>query len=314
MTVRRLRFFEAVGRHLNLTKAARELGVTQPCVSKQLSLLEKECGTKLYLAMRQGIKLTDEGRDLLTAARPALRSMEAIEERFVGGGGNSRGQSLRIGGSESCSAALLPKAISAFREAYPNVRIVLLTSDSKTVEKNLLNSDIEIALLTESSDNPTVVVEPFRSEQVVAVASAGCPLPENRRFMLKELSESPFLKKQDGRITQQLERAGIRLNFVLECQSHNAVKSAAESGLGIAFFAYDEVAEDLNRGSLKRIDIAELRELDFRRFIVYRKGEPLSREAQNFIGMLHRDSYKRSRRIDNPAPRRQTEALKRPTA
>jgi DNA-binding transcriptional LysR family regulator len=182
------------------------------------------------------------------------------------------------------------------------------------VEKNLLNSDIEIALLTESSDNPTVVVEPFRSEQVVAVASVGCPLPENRRFMLEELSESPFLKKQDGRITQQLERAGIRLNFVLECQSHNAVKSAVESGLGIAFFAYDEVAEDLSRGSLKRIDIAELTELDFRRFIVYRKGEPLSREAQNFISMLHQDSYKRSRRIDNPTPRRQSETLKRPTA
>jgi DNA-binding transcriptional LysR family regulator len=251
-----------------------------------MALLQKECGAKLYSIMGQGIKLTPEGRQLLALVQPALREIERIERRFIDNRSEMLGKVLKIGGSESSSAALLPKAIALFRGIQPDTRVLFLTADNRTLERKVLTSELEIAVITEFLDNPAIVVEPFRSERVVAIASAKLALPKKRQLTLKDLAKLPCIRKVEGRITHQIEQAGISLNFVLECQSNDALKAAAEAGLGVAFFAYDEVAEELSRGLLKRVRILGLGDLDFRRFIAYRRGEALSRAARVFREVL----------------------------
>ena len=190
---------------------------------------------------------------------------------------------------------------NVYRKIYSHVKIVLLTGNNKRIERKLANSEIELALITEPSEDPTIIVEPFRSEQVVAVASRKYPLRKNGKVKLKDLSKHCFVKKLDARITRQIEQTGITLNFIMECQSQDALKGAVESGLGIGFFPYDEVAQDLRKGSLKAIPILDLKNVEFRRFVAFRKGEILSPEAQNFLHLLHHWPYhevKKRKRFD----------------
>jgi DNA-binding transcriptional LysR family regulator len=299
MTLRQLRIFIAFSKSLNMTKTAVELGVTQPCVSRQLALLQKEYRTKFFVQFNHGIKLTNQGTEFLAAVRPALRNLENIQKRFTERLANLPQRPLRIGGSESCSASLLPKVSNIYRKIYSDVKIVLLTGNNKTIERKLADSEIELALITEPSDDPTIIVEPFRSEQVVAVASPKYPLRKNGKVKLKDLSNYCFVKKLDGRISRQIEQAGITLNFVMECQSQDALKAAVEAGLGIGFFPYDEVAQDLNKGSLKAVPISDLKDVEFRRFVAYRKGEILSPEAHSLLHLLHHWPYYRDKKRKN---------------
>jgi len=177
---------------------------------------------------------------------------------------------------------------NVYRKIYSHVKIVLLTGNNKRIERKLANSEIELALITEPSEDPTIIVEPFRSEQVVAVASRKYPLRKNGKVKLKDLSKHCFVKKLDARITRQIEQTGITLNFIMECQSQDALK-------------YDEVAQDLRKGSLKAIPILDLKNVEFRRFVAFRKGEILSPEAQNFLHLLHHWPYhevKKRKRFD----------------
>ena len=83
MTFHQLKIFEAVAEHLNITTASRKIRISQPSVSKQLRLLERECGLKLYVRYKQGIRVTEEGRLFQIAAKPVIEQMEALKRTFV---------------------------------------------------------------------------------------------------------------------------------------------------------------------------------------------------------------------------------------
>jgi LysR family nitrogen assimilation transcriptional regulator len=85
MTLHQLRIFEAVAGCLNITKASRTIRISQPSVTKQLRLLENECGMKLYVKTGRGVVLTDAGRTLRVAAKPILEQMEVLRGQFAKG-------------------------------------------------------------------------------------------------------------------------------------------------------------------------------------------------------------------------------------
>jgi DNA-binding transcriptional LysR family regulator len=82
MTLHQLRIFGAVAKHLNVTKAAHEVRISQPTVSKQLRLLEEEFRVKFYSRVGQGIELTEEGRRFWQAVQPILMGVNELRKTF----------------------------------------------------------------------------------------------------------------------------------------------------------------------------------------------------------------------------------------
>jgi DNA-binding transcriptional LysR family regulator len=285
MTLHQLRIFESVVKHLNITKASATLHISQPSVSQQLRLLEEEFGTRFFVRLNQGVELTPEGRNFLEAIRPIVAQAENIEKTFKNNlKANKTGQ-LMLGGSHNVSVNVLPKLLMAFKKTHPLVQFNLETSDSRVIERRLLNSELEIALITNPSHNDEIVYEPFEEVEVVAFCLPTNPIV-GKRLSLKELVACPLVMRTGGRIEKVLMSQGCKVNIAVRCQAGESVKAAVRMGMGIGILYRNAIAGRLATGKLKLINVPELNQLRFNSFVIYNRRRPLSPCAQEFLQML----------------------------
>ena len=286
MTLGQLRAFEAVARLRNVTKAARELQVSEPTISKQLQLLEKTFGVKLHMSTGQGIKLTEEGQLVGIAIRPVLQRIDELQWTIKNRAAHTDAVRLRLGGSIAASASLLPELLKAFLKSHPKVQPVLRTGPSKFVEEMLLCGDVDVAVITHPSRNPLISVEPLSPIEVIAAVSSKDPLAKKGKLNAQELKQIPTILVKDGSIARQIEKIGLKLNLFMQCESLEAAKATVLSGLGLGFFYHGSIDLELKAGNLKAIDVPSLHEIDGRCFIIYLTNAQLSSNAVDFLARL----------------------------
>ena len=151
MELRVLRYFLAVAREENITKAAAMLHLTQPTLSRQLMQLEDELGVQLFHRSRYHIVLTDEGmllrrraQELVDLADKTVREFAAQETELMG--------EIAIGAGESRSMTFLSRAIRTFREQYPKVTFRIFSANADDVKERLDTGLLDMGLLTEPVD------------------------------------------------------------------------------------------------------------------------------------------------------------------
>ncbi|MGH9986467.1 MAG: LysR family transcriptional regulator [Nitrososphaeraceae archaeon] len=291
MTLYQLKIFEAVARHLNVTRAAEEIRISQPSISKQLRLLENEFNVKFHLRTSQGIQLTEKGRIFKQGVGSILQEIDELRRAITFDRKEIR--NFIVGSTQSPSVSLLPAVLEVFRKTHVGLRPVLRTSDSTTVERMVLKAEVEVGLVTNFSGNSQLVSEPLRTERVMAVVSARHPLAKRRSLNSKELAKAPFVIRTGGRIAKQLERNGLKLNVVMQCESSEVVKSAIQSGVGIGLLYRDIVAPGLRAGFLKSIEVAGLNNIDVKCSTIYRRDHVLSSDAREFLTLLRGGHRKR---------------------
>ena len=151
MELRVLRYFLAVAREENITKAAALLHLTQPTLSRQLMQLEEELGVQLFHRSRYHIVLTDEGmllrrraQELVDLADKTAREFAARETELMG--------EIAIGAGESRSMTFLSQAIRTFRERYPKVTFRIFSAIADDVKERIEKGLLDMGLLTEPVD------------------------------------------------------------------------------------------------------------------------------------------------------------------
>lgn len=305
MTLHQLKIFAAAARHLNLKKASRELRISQPSVSYQLKLLQEECQTKLYRKIGRGIQLTEEGRIFLLDAELILLQVEKLIGKFSSNLTERKAEFLTVGGSRNPSTSFVPTLLGVFKKTHPEVEITLRTDTSLAIEHLVLNSEVDIAVVTNPSKSPPLICEPCRQEQVVIFASRRHPLAKREKLTLAELSAAPFIIKRgtedapsmSEQILKQVEKGGLKLNIIMRCDSPEVVKAAVKTGIGLGL-SYRDILEPDIRGDLKVIKVPELK-TQVNSFIIYHKDRPLSPNAQEFLTLL-REWPQKTRRGKSP--------------
>lgn len=301
MTLHQLRIFERIVKHLNITKASTTLHISQPSVSQQLKLLEAEFGTKFLIRVNQGVELTSEGKEFFDAIRPLLNEAENLEKRFKSGATANDTAPLIVGGSHNVSVDVLPKLIMALKERHPAVQFILETNESRIVETRLLNSELEIALITNPSYRAELVYKPYEEMELVAFCLPTSPLAR-KKLTLKELVECPLVLKRGGRLERVLSDLGYRMNVALRCEASTTIKAAVRMGMGVGILYRNAVASRVAKGNLRIINVPELKELGIKSFIAYDKRKPLTPIAQEFFQMLLEKRNSRSD-VDGKTPR-----------
>src|ERR1043166_1957149 len=285
MTLYQLKIFEAVARQLNITQASLELHASQPAVSQQLKLLQEDYGATFFVRHSHGVKLTDKGSEFLKAITPVLSQLDDIESRFKRNGRTRKPQCLAIGGSRNVSVRVLPRLLKAFKESHPSVEFILAANESPVIERHLLNSELDVAVITNPSDIDALIYEPFAQMEVVAFCIPGSPLA-GQTLSLKKLAEQPLVLRKGGRIERVLMSQGYKTNFALRCEASQAVKVAVQTGIGIGITYRNAIATRLTNGGLKVINVPELKALGIKSYIVYNGRRPLSPIAQEFLELL----------------------------
>ena len=151
MEIRTLRYFLAVAREENMTRAAEALHVTQPTLSKALKALEDELGKKLFTRHSFSIKLTDEGTLLRNRAEDLVSMADRIERDFVSLD-DITGGDLYFGLAESFQIRYLAHSIHAFKKAYPGLRYHITSGDTEQVMEKLDKGLLDFVVLAETPD------------------------------------------------------------------------------------------------------------------------------------------------------------------
>ena len=151
MEIRTLRYFLAVAREENMTRAAEQLHVTQPTLSRTLKTLEDELGKKLFTRHSFSIRLTDEGALLRNRAEDLVSMADKITQEFVTLD-DITGGDIYLGMAESYQIRLLARAIREFRRQYPALRYHITSGDTEQVTEKLDKGLLDFAVLVEEPD------------------------------------------------------------------------------------------------------------------------------------------------------------------
>lgn len=236
MELRQLRYFEAVARHAHVTRAARELHIAQPSLSKQIRALEDELGVPLFDRLGRRVELADAGRLLLPYARRALREVELAREALRRRADLSAGH-VSIGAPPTVGTQLLPRVLAEWNARYGNIALELHEQGAGRLLTLLAEGAVDLAVVPLAS-GAAEGIRLFREEIVVAVAE-GEPLARRGTVNAGELAGESFILYPAGydlrdRTLQFCHDAGFEPRVVLDGGEMDTVLRLAAAGLGIA--------------------------------------------------------------------------------
>ncbi len=198
MEIRTLRYFLAVAREENMTRAAELLHVTQPTLSKALRALEEELGKKLFLRRSFSISLTEEGVLLRDRAEDLVAMADKIEKEFLSLDDISGGD-LYLGLAESYQIRCLAREIKRLKEAYPGLQYHLTSGGTEQVTEKLDKGLLDFAVVCETPDPRKYNCLPFPEADVWGlVLPAGDALAKKKSIRAKDLVGLPLMTSEQS--------------------------------------------------------------------------------------------------------------------
>ena len=192
MEIRTLRYFLAVAREENMSRAAETLHVTQPTLSKQLKSLEDELGKKLFTRHSFSIKLTDEGILLRNRAEDLVAMADKIEQEFVSLDDITGGE-LYLGLAESYQIKYLARAIKGFKAHYPSLRYHITSGDTEQIADKLDKGLLDFLVLAELPDSRKYEYLAFPESDVWGlIIPIDDPLARKKRISVSDLKGLPL--------------------------------------------------------------------------------------------------------------------------
>jgi DNA-binding transcriptional LysR family regulator len=292
LTLHQLKVFETVSRCLSITKASKELHVSQPSVFQQVKFLEEYCGVKLYKKLGRGLGLTHEGMSLRINVLDILHRVDNLRPKFGATANIPFISLLTIGRSHGVSLTNLVRVVAAFKRTHPFVQLSLRTERSFQIEKLILKSEIEIGVVTDPSECPSLFIESYRKKPVVAFCASSYPLAKKRRLTLADLAQLSLIVRRGSLGTRQylnqIQEKGLKLNNIMEYESAEEVKIATMKALGVGIAFRGHIESELQTGDIKILKISGLRSVSAQSYIIFQRDRPLSTNAQDFLHQLKR--------------------------
>lgn len=243
MNLDQLRGFVVLAREAHFTRAAEQLHIAQPSLSRQIQALEQELGAELFHRVRGNITLTSAGEALLPRATRMLADADAIRDEMAELAGLQRGR-VRLGATPTLCVSLVAEVMAAFHAAHPGIRLQIIEGGSHLLIEQLAAGALDMALITVSEgllvSGSTLVRTPLLTEELVVVSSASRPpLTDGTSIDLETLSRLPFIAFHESYDLRAAADAAFRAAAlepatVVEGAEMDAVLRFVERGLGVA--------------------------------------------------------------------------------
>jgi DNA-binding transcriptional LysR family regulator len=282
----RLRAFAAFARKGSFSRAAEELYVSQPAVSKHVASLEAELGTQLVVRGRPAATLTPAGEVLADYVLRA-EALLANARRALAAGADAEIGTLALAASGIPGSYLLPQVLSRFHEQHPGIEIDFQLTTSGGALEIVRMHRVEIAVVGGLTVPAELEAEPLVEDEVVLV---GSPALAGRRLRPQDLDGLTWVTREEGSATRAAVEAarwqmGLHVVRMLELPSWEAVKLAVASGAGIAAISRCALELELASGTLVVLDIPRWR-LTRTIAVVTARDVPLTPPAARFLALL----------------------------
>lgn len=287
-TLRQLKVFESVARHLSFTQAARELHLSQPAVSAQVKQLEHHAGLPLFEFLGKKVYLTHAGAQVLSHGRAIIQQFreagEAIEElKGVTGG-------RLVVTVISAGDYFFPHVFAAFARENPGVTLDLRVVNRAELLRQMAENQSDLGIMVRVPANADLVAEPFAPHPYVIVARPGHPLSRRRGIRVAELLREPFVVRERSSDTAHTMAEAFgpwlaKLRIDMEMGSNETIKQAVMAGMGIAFLSAHAVALELEARRLVTLDVRGFPRLESWN-VVHRRTKRLPAVARTFKDYL----------------------------
>ncbi|MHB8534004.1 MAG: LysR substrate-binding domain-containing protein [Sulfuricaulis sp.] len=291
LTLRQLKVFESAARHLNYTRAAEELFLSQPAVSMQVKQLEEQLGVALFEQLGKRLHLTQAGGEVLGYARSVTQQLDELESVLNRIKGLSGGK-LRISVATTANY-FIPTLFGTFSRRYPEVTVSLDVTNRETLLQQLAENIVDLVIMGQPPAAADVEAVIFLENPLVIVAPPDHPLAREKKISLTRLQDEVFLVREPGSGTRiAMERffaeRKMHLKTGMEVGSNEAIKQSVQAGLGLGLLSQATIEQELE---LKRLVVLDVAEFPIMRdwYIVYRRGKRLSAAAEAFKQFMLKD-------------------------
>lgn len=271
--------FLIVAENLSFSKAAEELFISQPAVSKHIKELESKLNSALFERKGNKVYLTKAGKTTYGYLKKIMQQYEELDFELGRMNDTYKG-TLRIGASSTISQYIIPKVIAAFHKRYPKIELFLLNGNSFEIEKKLLENKIEVALVENDSSQINIKYVDFLDDEIVAVTGTQSAYSKLKSISLTDFQQIPIVLREKGSgtlevIQKQLAKNKVKfenLNILIHLGSTEAIKNFLCDFDGIALISEKAIEKEL---LLKQITKISIKGVHFhRKFrVAFRQGQ-----------------------------------------
>lgn len=260
MDLPQLEMFLAVAEEGSFTRAGERLHVSQSAVSRQVALLERELGGRLFHRDGRRPSLTHAGELLAAAASSVSRQLADVAGQISDVHGLRRGR-LRLAGGMSVCMDILPRLLKRYRALHPDVELRVSSGTSEAVLGKLRSHEVDLALLTLPVLEKDLEVVPVLKEEMVVVAAPGHPLVARPTVDPREVGRYPLILYELGSRTREaienfLREEKVPFEVAMENENAEIIKAMVANGNGITVLSHATVAADVRH---RRLAFARLR-------------------------------------------------------
>ena len=264
-TLQQLRILRAVATEKNFTKAAEILYLSQPSLSKQIKILEKNLDTILLNREGNKISLTETGKVFLQYSERILALCEESCRALIDLKNGDKG-SLTVGASQTIGTYLMPQLLVFFAQNYPQISLKIQVKDTSAIVNNIIKKKIDIALVGGSIPERLkkhLIIQNFIEDEISLIISPDHPFSKKKKINKKDLYYLKFLTlKPNSSIQKFINNILIQnqinpqqLNSNIEFNSIESIKTAVSLGFGAAFISSSAIKKELK---LKEIQILQI--------------------------------------------------------
>ncbi|WP_461633897.1 LysR substrate-binding domain-containing protein [Labilibaculum euxinus] len=288
--------FIAVAENLNFSKAAEELFISQPAVTKHIKELESKLNTALFERKGNKVYLTKSGKLVYRSLKQIKQQYRDLEYE-LGRLNEAFNGSLRIGASSTISQYLIPSVIASFHKRYPKIKLDLFNGNSFEMEQKLLDNEIDLALVENETSNSNIKYMDFLDDEIIAVTGTQSVYAKRKNIKLIDIQEIPLVLREKGSGTLQVIQKTLakqnidleKLNILIHLGSTEAIKNFLCDFDGIALISEKSVKKEMQLKSLCKLNVSELN--------IHRKLRLASRQGSElkipglFIDLLHHYNF-----------------------
>jgi DNA-binding transcriptional LysR family regulator len=237
MNLKRLEYFCQLAALGNFTRAAQKIGIAQPALTVAIQKLEQELGLKLINRADKNALLTAEGHVLHKLAIQLLSQAKQVELELEELKDLERG-TIRFGVSAMMGSYYFPKILTKFKQQYPKIKIHLVDQGTAALEKMLLNSELDLALIRGDLENPQLRYKQLINEEIVAGMVSSHPLATEHTLSLAQFCQQPLVLFHEGYFLREVvshyaKKHQLPLDVRMETNLIELQKSLVRNEVGI---------------------------------------------------------------------------------
>ena len=285
------RVFISVAEKLSFSKAANELNITQPAITRHIRELEERYKVSLFERKGNKIYLTKAGEKVYNSYKEIAQLYRALEFE-ISQMHNSVSGEFRIGASSTISQYVIPKIIASFHKRYPQISIYLINGNSFEMERQLEENIIDIALVENITSQPGISYRDFLEDELIVVAGKDSVYAKQNTISKEDLIKIPIVLREQGSGTLDVIRDSLaqqninieNLNTLIHLGSTESIKNFLQEFDGLAIVSEKAVINELYLKTLVKIRVSGLTiRRKFR--IAYRHGHK-SKQVELFEDFL----------------------------